>query len=358
MHFGKPVNKILFLLTVLIVAITSCDKDGKRGIYFLSPVEGERVVSGASITLKTDAEAGKFDSIKYLVDGEPAGIRTDTQSVKYATSGLPFGGRLLTAIIYSGADSTEVTTNIQVLPAKAPVNYSYKVVNVYPHDTTSFIEGLEYHDGILYESDGGTIEAGLGISSLRKVDLKTGKVLKSVDIEKYFAEGLTVVGNKIIQLTYREGLGFVYDKATLAKIAEFPYSAGREGWGLAFNGTHILNTDGTNNIYFLNKKTYQKESTLEVYDNNGPVTQLNEIEFIDGKIYANIWQKDDIVIIDPKSGAVEGTINLKGLLPPSEYVEGITDVLNGIAWDENGKRLFVTGKKWSKLFEIKINKGN
>lgn len=351
MHFGKKIGFHLFVIAVL--AISSCKKASNTSVYFVSPVEGGKVAIGETIILKTDAEPGKFDSIAYFVDAKYIASRTDTQGVKYIIGALPFGSRLLTAKIYHGVDSTEVTTNMQLLPAKVPAKYSYKVINAYPHDTTSYTEGLEFHEGLLYESDGGY--ADLGGSSLRKVDLKTGKVLAKVDIDgKYFAEGMTIVGDKIIQLTYKEGVGFVYDKRSLKKVAEFPYTAGREGWGLAFNGTHILNTDGTNNIYFLNKDTYQKVSTLEVYDNNGPVNNLNELELVEGKIYANIYLKEEIAIIDPKTGAVEAYINLAGILPAVDYVKGVTDVLNGIAWDAKGKRLFITGKKWNKLFEVEI----
>ena len=353
MHFGKHINKSFFLFAIILLATYSCKRSSERSVYFISPVEGGNVTIGETIILKTDAEPGMFDSIAYFVDTKYIASRTDTQGVRYAIGTLPFGSRLLTAKIYSGADSSEVTSNMQLLPAKVPVEYSYKVINTYPHDTTSYTEGLEFHEGILYESDGGY--ADLGGSSLRKVDLKTGKILAKVDIdEKYFAEGITIVGDKIVQLTYQEGVGFIYDKKSLNKIAEFPYTAGREGWGLAFNGTYILNTDGTNNIYFLNKDTYQKVSTLEVYDNKGPVNNLNELELVDGKIYANIYLKNNIAIIDPKTGAVEAYINLAGILPAEDHVAGITDVLNGIAWDTKGKRLFVTGKKWNKLFEIKI----
>jgi glutamine cyclotransferase len=351
MHFGKNIRTILFVSGVITLAFYSCKRSSDRSVYFISPVEGGKVTIGETIILKTDAEPGKFDSIVYSIDSKYIVSRTDTQGVQYTIEALPFGSRVLTAKIYAGADSSEITTNMQLLPAKTPVQYSYRVINTYPHDTTSYTQGLEYHDGFLYESDGLR-----GESSLRKVDLKTGRVLKKTDISApVFAEGITVIGDKIIMLTYQEGVGFVYDKNTFAKIGEFPYKSGNgEGWGLAYDGVHILNTDGTNTIYLLNKDTYQVADALEVYDTNGAVDSLNELEYIDGKIYANIYLKNEIAIIDPKTGAVEAYINLAGILPTEDYVEGVTDVLNGIAWDAKGKRLFVTGKKWNKLFEIKI----
>jgi glutamine cyclotransferase len=353
MLFGKQLNKILSALVLTFIAISSCKKDNKA-VYFLSPVEGASVLSGESITLKTDAEPGDFDSVRYFVDSKMVASRRDTQSVNFPTTGLPFGGRLLTAIIYRGRDSVEVTTNIQLLPSKAPIKYSYSVVNTFRHDTSSYTQGLEYHDGVLYESDG-----EYGQSSLRKVDYRSGNVLKKIDIpSQIFAEGITLVGNKIIMLTWQSKVGFVFDKDTFTKLGEFPYTVGNgQGWGLVFNGSQLLCTDGSNVIYQLNKDTYQQEGAIEVYDSKGPVNNLNELEFIDGKIYANIYQQDRIVIIDPKTGEVEAELNLSDLAPYADRLEtGL--VLNGIAWDAQSKRLFVTGKKWNKLYEIKLSKGN
>jgi len=339
-------KKKVWLGLLTVVAIAACNKK-ETPAYFLSPTEGSNVSIGNKISLKLDAPA--FDSVQFLVDTTYLGSKKDTSSFEVSTDKWPLGVRILTAKVYAGGQAKEVTTNIVLLPSEAPTQLSYSIVNSFPHDTSSFVEGLEYHDGIFYESDGLK-----GESSLRKVDPKSGKILKKIDIDaRYFAEGITVIGDKIIQLTYQEGVGFVYDKNTLNKLKEFPYTAGREGWGLAFDGQHILNTDGTNNIYFLNKDTYQKERTLEVYDNKGPVTQLNELEFIDGKIYANVWQTDKIVIINPQTGVVESEVDLTNLYPGLERIEG-DNVLNGIAWDAAGKRLFVTGKRWDKLFEIKL----
>jgi len=295
----------------------------------------------------------KTDSIVYLLDSSVVARKKDTSRVNVSTTNLPMGIHLVTAKVYTGAAADDITSNIMVVASKAPEQYSYKIINTYPHDTSSYVEGLEYHDGIFYESDG-----QYGSSSLRKVEVKTGKVLQKIDIDKkYFAEGITVIGDKIIQLTYKEGIGFIYNKNTFKKLGEFNYQAGAEGWALCFDGKRILNTDGTNNIYFLNKDTYQKEGALEVYDDKGPVDKLNELEVVDGKIYANIWRIEagKILIINSQSGAVEGEINLKGLLP-KDHADNSDYILNGIAWDAVGRRLFVTGKTWDKLYEIKVVK--
>jgi glutamine cyclotransferase len=262
---------------------------------------------------------------------------------------------LVTAKIFGAGKSEDLTSNINVLAAQAPTEYTYKVIKTLPHDTSSYVEGLEYHDGFFYESAG-----DYGHSSLRKVDPSTGKILQKADLDKqYFGEGITVIGNKIIQLTYREKVGFVYDKATFKKLSEFSYTTGREGWGLAFDGEKVLNTDGSNTIFFLNKDTYQKIGSIDVFDNKGPIQNLNELEIIDGKIYANVYTTNEILVINPETGAVESKIDLSGLLPAGYFkTQDAKDnnVLNGIAYDKAGKRLFVAGKKWPHIFQIELVK--
>jgi glutamine cyclotransferase len=214
---------------------------------------------------------------------------------------------------------------------------------------------LEYHDGFFYESAG-----DYGHSSLRKVNPSTGKILQQTNLDKqYFGEGITVIGDKIIQLTYREKTGFVYDKNTFKKLSEFPYTTGREGWGLAFDGQKVLNTDGSNTIFFLDKNNYSRIGSIDVFDNKSQIDNLNELEVIDGKIYANVYTTNYILIINPETGAVEGKADLSGLLPNGYFKTEdaiANNVLNGIAYDKTGKRLFVTGKKWPHIFEIKLVK--
>lgn len=342
-------KKIIGFVVIAVFILSAC-KTRQGAIYFLSPEEGSAVSEGKAVTIRLDVNNASFDSIKYLLDTSVIASKTDTSAVSVPTAGLPVGVKVLSARVYNGAEFQEVNTNVVVVASNAPVQYKYEVVNVFPHDTSSFTEGLEYHDGLIYESAGEK-----GHSSLRKAELKTGKVIQKVDLEdQYFGEGMTVIGDKIIQITYREGVGFVYDKSSLKKLAQFPYQAGREGWGLYFDGKRVLNTDGTNNIYFLNKDTYQKEGGIEVYDHKGPVHDLNELEMVDGKIYANVFMTDKIVIINPETGIVEGEIDLTDLYPAGKRNPN-ADVLNGIAWDPAGRRLFVTGKRWDKLFELRVS---
>jgi glutamine cyclotransferase len=227
--------------------------------------------------------------------------------------------------------------------------YSYKIKNTWPHDRRAYTQGLIFLDGILWESTG-----QYGSSSLRKVELKTGKVIKQIALpSRYFAEGMTIFQNKVFQLTWQEQKGFIYDPATFQKQGEFTYNG--EGWGLTHDGESLIMSDGTNEIRFLDPSTLKTTRTISVFDNGAPVEKLNELEYIDGEIYANIWQSDRIVRIEPKSGKILGWIDLTGLLKTKDR-SGEEDVLNGIAYDAEGKRLFVTGKMWPKLFEIEIVK--
>ena len=226
-----------------------------------------------------------------------------------------------------------------------PTNYSYRIVNTYPHDETAFTQGLLFDSGVLYEGTG-----LYGNSSLRRVELATGEILQLYALPpQYFGEGITIFDDKIIQLTWQEHKSFVYDKNSFELLQEFSYST--EGWGITTDGSRLIMSDGTSTLYFLNPETFQKIGQVEVHD-NGTVERLNELEYIQGKVYANIWLEEKIAIINPQTGKVEGWINLSGL----QNVENQDpdDVLNGIAYDAAGDRLFVTGKRWSQLFEIQL----
>jgi glutamine cyclotransferase len=227
--------------------------------------------------------------------------------------------------------------------------YSYEVVRVYPHDTAAFTQGLIFLDGKLLESTGQQ-----GQSTLRSVDLDSGQVVKKVDVPaQYFAEGMTVLNGKIYQLTWQDQLGFIYDYKTFEKLGEFNYQG--EGWGLTNDGHSLILSDGSNRIRFLDPGSFKVTKTIAVTDNGKPIMRLNELEFIQGEIYANIWHDSNIVTINPDSGAVTAWIDCSGLIKPSEAPDQEA-VLNGIAVEQATGRLFVTGKLWPKLFEIKIKK--
>jgi len=227
--------------------------------------------------------------------------------------------------------------------------YGYRIIHQYPHDPLAFTQGLEYHGGALYEGTG--LE---GSSSLRKVDLETGKVLQAVTLEEqYFGEGITLFNNRIVQLTWQAHQGFVYEQSNLHLLKSFEYPG--EGWGLTNDGKQIFMSDGTAEIRVWDPETLHEVRRFTVHDDNRPVNLLNELEFVRGEIYANVWQTDRIARISPADGKVLGWIDLSGLLTEEDRSHG-ANVLNGIAYDPAGDRLFVTGKLWPKLFEIRLIK--
>ncbi len=241
-------------------------------------------------------------------------------------------------------------------PAKGPINpdrsatpvYGYRIVNTHPHDPGAFTQGLIFHDGRLYEGTGLH-----GFSSLRQVELETGKVLKRHDLpDQYFGEGVAFCGSRLIQLTYQSKIGFIYD-LDLRPFGSFNYPT--EGWGLTCDGSRLILSDGSATLRWLDAKTFEMVKQMTVKDQGRPVGHLNELEFVKGEIFANIWQTDIIARISPDTGQVTGWIDLGGLSQQLEPA-GFIDVLNGIAYDERGDRLFVTGKLWPKLFEIRLIK--
>jgi glutamine cyclotransferase len=233
-----------------------------------------------------------------------------------------------------------------VPPTSTPAQYSYRVVHTFPHDPAAFTQGLEYRGGVLYEGTG-----LVGRSSLRKVELETGKVLQQIPVEqKYFGEGITVVNSQIVELTWTTQIGFIYDQASFRMIRNFNYTG--EGWGLANDGQQIYMSDGSADIRVLDSTTLQEKRRVTVHDGTDPVKMLNELEYIRGEIYANVWQTNRIARISPADGKVLGWIDMTGILPAENRLHA--DVLNGIAYDQSGDRIFVTGKLWPKLFEIQV----
>lgn len=231
-------------------------------------------------------------------------------------------------------------------PPENIVYYKYEIVNEFPHDSDAFTQGLAIVDSILYEGTGLR-----GASSIRKVELETGKVLQVQKLpDAHFGEGIAVHEDRLLQLTWKSKIGFVYKRDTFERTGSFNYLG--EGWGLTHDGKRFIMSDGTAQLRFLDLNTLETVGQLYVRYGNEPVAYLNELEYIDGRIYANIWKMDKIAIIDPESGYVTGWINMAGLLTKDELRNA--DVLNGIAWDMQGKQLFVTGKKWPKLFEINL----
>jgi len=264
-------------------------------------------------------------------------------------NGHPMRHRLAICLLLSVFLSVPALSAAEA-PASGPTpTWHYRIARTYPHDRQAFTQGLVYADGHLYEGTGLN-----GRSSLRKVELASGRVLKRLDLSSlYFGEGITIFGNRIIQITWQSQTGFVYDKTSFRLLKQFSYP--HEGWGVTHDGKRLILSDGTSVLHIMDPKDFREVQRLHVHDDQGPVTGLNELEYVKGEIYANIWPTDSVAIIDPQSGRVKARLDLQGLLEKRDS-PGV-DVLNGIAYDARGDRLFVTGKLWPKVFEIMIVKG-
>lgn len=330
----------LFIL-VFVFTLTSCDK--KYNLKLETPKNSSVNKFIAKVTEKNNYP---IDSVLYSLNGRKSSVNST-----FDLTNERLGKHVISAIIFYGNKNKKLVNTIVKLAQKEADIYEYKIVNEYSHDANAFTQGLEYHNGFLYESTGQR-----GASTLRKTALETGEVVQKIDLDKkYFAEGMTIFNNKIYQLTWQSKEGFVYNIDNFEVEKTFNYGKSSEGWGLTHNETHIIKTDGSERMWFLNPETLKEERFIETYTNKMKQDKLNELEYINGKIYANVWQKNYILIVNPENGAIEGVLDLNGLQSKAGQ-RGNDNVLNGIAYDSKNDRLFVTGKKWNKLFEIKINK--
>jgi glutamine cyclotransferase len=258
---------------------------------------------------------------------------------------------LLAVLLYAAPISAEQVGTDSADTSTIPI-FGYRIINTYPHDPSAFTQGLVYDDGVFYEGTG-----LYGQSTLRRVDLKTGQVLQQTNLSsEFFGEGIAIWKDRLIQLTWQSDMGFVYGKENLTRIGNFSYQT--EGWGITSDGKRLIMSDGTDTLRFLDPVTFLKVRELKVTAKGMPVNGLNELEYINGEIYANMWPSNSIIIIAPDTGLVAGSINLKGILKESDIEGQKVDVLNGIAYDASEDRLFVTGKWWPKLFEIKLVAGD
>ena len=264
------------------------------------------------------------------------------------------GNQDIRAIVYSDGQSFTLTNSFDIYSDSTPTLYKYEIINEFRHDNKAYTQGLEFYDNVLYESTGLN-----GKSSLRKVNYRTGEVLKSIKIDnEYFAEGITILNDKIYQLTWKNQIGFIYN-TDLEIMNTFQYGNSIEGWGLCNDGEYIYKSDGTNKIWLLDKDTLEEISYIEVMTNKSKIKNINELEYINGKIYANTYQlnRDVVIIINPKNGTVEGVIDFTGIRDLVKKSPDL-DVMNGIAYNPKTDRLYVTGKNWDKLFEIQLVENN
>ncbi|WP_298238091.1 glutaminyl-peptide cyclotransferase [uncultured Algibacter sp.] len=314
----------------------------------------------SDFSIKTNAEKGNIsisetlnisliNKKNHLVDSVTYTIEDNTIAESNNLSNFKLGKHTIEATVYFNNEKQVATSQITILNNEVPKIYTYKIINEYPHDITSYTQGIEFFNDNLYESTGQYKE-----SKLRQINYKTGEVIKNIDLaDEYFGEGLTILNDKIYQLTWKEGTGFVYDVNTFDKLSSFRYGNSKEGWGLCNNENIIYKSDGTEKIWLLNPETLIEEDNIQVYTNKGKIIGINEMEWVNGSIYANRYQKDGVAIINPKNGAVIGVIDFKPLKAKVTQHDNL-DVLNGIAYNPTTKTLFVTGKRWDKLFEVEI----
>lgn len=361
------ISNLFFAIIVLI--LFSCNKKESQKIKEPSS-ETEKTIKAVSvIEIKSPKAEGFFaigTDIKIEIALKDIGITIDSVIVEtehqkeklnlknlsftWKTERLRTGENLVR--IYAYSEGTQIDTYYLKLRFKSeiiPELLECKIINTFPHDTKSYTQGLFFEDGILYEGTG-----QYGQSVLRKTDFETGKILAELSLPaQYFGEGITAFGDKIIQLTWTSKIGFVYDKKSFKLLTTLQY--GTQGWGLTTDGKQLIMSDGSSTIYFLDPEYFTQSRTLEIFDNEGPVRMLNELEYINGLIYANIYQTEEIIAFDPKSGKVIKRIDCRKIIPDGFRGEQ-DNVLNGIAYDTKTGRIFITGKRWPKLFEVSFIK--
>lgn len=371
MRNSYPRYLIFLLVSILITWSVSCSgRPGKKGtteipaaghpveesavklIKLISPEEntGFKLNNPVKVVLALVNSSEIPDSVLIYYNGKAV---TTIKSGPWdytipSVNNVRTGRKSLKIIAYkSGRSQNPVTRFMIIYSDVVPGKYGYKVIHSYPHDTDAFTQGLFYDNGVFYEGTGQ--KTG---SSLREVEPETGRIIRQHNLDaSLFGEGITLYNDRIYQVTWEDKVGFVYDKSTFKVINKIYYPT--QGWGLTTIDDKIVMSDGTNILCFYEPEMFTAVSRIEVYDNEKMVDSLNELEYIDGEIWANIWMQDKIARIDPVSGKVLGYIDLKGILPEYER-KSDTDVLNGIAYDKAGNRIFVTGKKWPKIYEIKV----
>jgi glutamine cyclotransferase len=344
MHLDK-VLKIIIVATL----ISGCGNSSKPIKHFLIQTNANKNVISNTDTLKlslSNPSNKKIDSVNYVMNNSPI---TDIFSLQNSS----LGEKMIKAEVFYGGKKEVALQKVIVVNGSTPKLYNYELLNTYPHDITSYTQGLEFYKGVLYESTG-----QYGESKLRALDYKNDAIINNVNLSRsYFGEGLTVLNDKIYQLTWKEGRGLIYDVNTFETLGSFNYGQSKEGWGLCNDGRQLYKTDGSENIWILNAETLEEERFVQAYTNKGRLTNLNELEWVEGKIYANRYQKNGVAIINPINGAIEAVLDFKDLKNKVTNHPGL-DVLNGMAYNPDTKTLFVTGKRWDKLFEVRIIPAN
>jgi glutamine cyclotransferase len=345
------------LLTFILLGITliGCKetKKGENSIFSFDDSNfPAHFLANQSVSLGIlNPNSKEIDSIVYFVNDKKAGAVKGLNKLSFELKDQKLGYQKLKALVYFDGENAEATSRIELVSSVQPKLLKYKVINTFPHDTKAFTEGLEFHRDTLYESTGQK-----GDSYFRKYDYKTGKVYKEIKLDnKYFGEGITIINNKLYQLSWQEKTGFIYDINTLKLEKTFAYDKDIEGWGMTNDGKYIYQGDGTEKIWKMDPATQKMIDYINVYSGDSKIKAINELELINGKFYVNVFQKDAIAVVNPTNGAVEGILNMSGLRKHLSSAITIDDVLNGIAYNPKTKTIFVTGKNWDKMFEISVS---
>lgn len=340
----KIINRLIIIFLSLLTLSCGSNSGQKKNDFTIktNAKKGNITINNTLELEIVNKKTIHIDSVVYKLNGKTIPSQIDLKDFK-------LGKYAVEATIFYDGEKQNTTTPITILNDASPKIFKYKIINEYPHDITSYTQGLEFYNDVLYESTG-----QYGESKLRQVDYKTGSVKKNIDLDKaYFGEGLTILNDKIYQLTWKSGIGFVYNIETFDKLNSFKYGKSKEGWGLCNDDKTLYKSDGSEHIWLLNPDTQIEESSIQVYTNKGKIVGINEMEWIGGKIYANRYTKNGVAIINPKNGAVIGVIDFSPLKDKVTQHKGL-DVLNGIAYNPKTKTIFVTGKRWDKLFEVEI----
>ncbi|MBV2195687.1 MAG: glutaminyl-peptide cyclotransferase [Flavobacterium sp.] len=341
----------LLAITILGILSISCKED-ENALKNLFSIENSTIKPILKLEESIDLvlqnkEKKTIDSVIYYINDIKIGSVKGNQKLPFSLSNQKLGNQIIKALVYFEGKNIDITTGFSIFASFEPKILSFKILNTYPHDINAYTQGFEFYNGILLEGTGQYKE-----STLRKTDYKTGKVIEQIKLEeKYFGEGITVLNDKIYQLTWQEKTGFIYDAKTLKLEKTFSFET--EGWGITNDGEKIYMSDGSEKIYILNPETLKVEDYINVYTNGAKIEAVNEMEWINGKIWANIYQKDAIAVINPKTGAVENVINC-GELRSKVTQHQELDAFNGIAYNPVTKTYFVTGKNWDKIFEITV----
>lgn len=344
-------NYNLLAVILLNAVVISCNGPKKNNFSFDDSKFSTKFTAKDNVSLLIrNPDKTEIDSIVYYANDKKIGSSKDFKAVSFSLKQQKFGYQNLKAVVFAGGDKTgtAIDSRLEMVPSIQPKQAKYTLLNTFNHDISSFTEGLEFFRDTLFEGTG-----QYGSSKLLKTDYKTGKIIKSLNLDgKYFGEGITVINNKIYELTWKEKTGFIYNADTWKVEKTFAFDKDIEGWGMTNDGKYIYQSDGTEKIWKMDPETQKMLDYVNVYSGDAKIKQINELEYVDGKIYANIWQKDAIAIVDPANGAVEGILDLSALRKSLKAPDA--EVLNGIAYNRKTKTFFVTGKNWDKMFEIKI----